>query len=197
MNRLANIRRRVAIVSGSLVIVGIGFAVFGSKHSAAQAAHANLNGSYEIRADARSADEAANLASISAATRLMDPEIARHWRGMLSIMVMPQKRVQIANTAQEISIATGGRAPLKSAASGTPREAGDAQTLQQEFVGNTLVKRITSATFLGKALNTPLQHVASYELSSDGQTLVVQTHVEGGLLPQAVEFRATYGRVPF
>ena len=196
MSQMMSSRNRVVLIAGMLVAVAMGSgALMFSRQTSAQAARADFNGTYEIRAGARSEEETANAASIANATRRMDPAIARHWRGMLEIVAMPQKRVQIAKTAQEISVATGGRTALISPASGATREVADGSTVKQQVVGNALVKRITSSAFLGKELNVPLQHVSSYQLSSDGRTLTLLTSIEGGLLPQAVQLRYTYDRV--
>lgn len=193
---MSSARRKQTVAFGCLLLLAVlASLAIRSNQLEAQVSKQSLNGTYELQATTRAKNEVSNSAAIQEATRELEPSLARQWRGTLEIMAMPQKRIQIANTNEEIAVATGGRPATKSPASGAVRQETQSLTVSQRFEGAALVKRITSATLAGKELETPLQQTTRYSLASDGTTLSVETTVTGGMLVEPLVLHMTYERV--
>jgi hypothetical protein len=152
-------------------------------HAGAQASP--FNGSFTLVAEqSDNVEQAINQAigRMNIATR----QIARP---RLRRTNQPYQRVTIATTSSQVSITTDSRAPITTAAAGTPikwtREDGEVLDVSTTWDNNRL--RQVFAAEDGRRENV-------YSLSPDGRTLTLNVTVTSGRLPQPLTYRLVYQR---
>ena len=149
------------------------------------AENANLQGSYANEAQVANSIEAAVDTAIAKMNFIARPVA----RSRLKKTNTAHRRVTIASTAQEISIAFDGNPPVRMPADGQTakwtRDDGEVFDVSARWVDDQLVQTFKAPD--GQRVNT-------FVLSPDGRTLNMQVEITSPQLPAPVAYALTFGR---
>lgn len=173
-------RQRISALFAALLALALVTPAPGSAQGAA-----SLNGTFTYNA---SASDNIN-AAIDAAVRDMNFALRPIARGRLRKTNQPYQRLQILHTAQQVTVTSDGRSPIRSPANGTPvdwtREDGEKLKVSTEWENGTLEQ-----TF--KAEDG--QRVNAYSVSADGRTLTMRVTVTSPRLKKPLVYNLKYNR---
>lgn len=145
-----------------------------------------LAGNYMLQAEGSDNIDA----KINDATAKLNFAIRGIGRSRLRKTNTPYRRLTIAHTAQDVTVTTDGRTPIRTPANGTPvrwrREDGEMLNVSTEW--NNGVLEQTFAAEDGKRINR-------YSLSGDGRLLTMEVTIASPRLPKPLVYKQVYHRM--
>jgi hypothetical protein len=185
MNVVAEGRARCGGATCTVILATCVGLLAGAWAGRGQAQNANLQGSYTNESQAANSIEAAIDAAVAKMNFIARPVA----RSRLKKTNTAHRRVTIASSAQEISIAFDGNAPVRMPADGQTakwtRDDGEVFDVSARWADDQLVQTFKAPD--GQRVNT-------FALSPDGRTLNIQVEITSPQLPAPVTYALTFER---